>query len=108
MPSGEALSGPDGPLVVRQERGRLEITPVAATAEPARQVPVEPGVHVLSQRPWHGVWQSGEVVVSIYAEAPAPSVAQIIALFPATGYDDGLPARVSRGWHTVTGARENP
>jgi hypothetical protein len=99
------LAGPDGPIVVTEERGRLEDSALAG-------VPVQAigdrTVYVLNRQPWHVAWQSGDTVVSIVADASTDSVANLVAAFPAAAFDDGLPARVTRGWATVTGAFARP
>lgn len=99
------LAGPDGSIVLTQERGRLETRALAGVSEEAVG---DRTVYVLTRQPWHAVWQSGETVVSIVSEASTDAVAQLVSDFPAAGYDDGLPARLVRGWDTVTGAFAQP
>jgi len=99
------LDGPDGRIVFTEQRGQLD---VAALGDAARLAVAGRTVYVLTLAPWHAVWQSGDTVVSIVADAPTPSTARLVADFPAAGYDDGLPARLTRGWHTVTGAFSRP
>ncbi len=99
------LAGPDGPIVVTEERGRLQ--DAALEGVPTRAIG-DRTVYVLNRQPWHVAWQSGDTVVSIIADASTDSVADLVAQFPAAAFDDGLPARVTRGWATVTGAFARP
>ena len=99
------LAGPDGPVVVTEERGRLE---EAALVGVPTQAIGDRTVYVLNRQPWHVAWQSGDTVVSVVADASTESVADLVAEFPAAEFDDGLPARVTRGWATVTGAFARP
>lgn len=99
------LAGPDGPIVLIEERGRL--AGASLTGVPTEVVGGRT-VLVLNRQPWHVVWQSGDTVVSIVAEASTTSVAELVADFPAAGFDDGPAARITRGWDTVTGALARP
>ncbi|RYV51999.1 anti-sigma factor family protein [Pengzhenrongella frigida] len=99
------LAGPDGPIVVTEERGVLDA--VALTGTPTEAIG-DRTVYVINRQPWHVVWQSGDTVVSVVSEASTDSVAELVADFPAAGFDDGLPARITRGWDTVTGAFARP
>ena len=99
------LDGPDGRIVFTEQRGQLD---VAAIGDAARLTVSGRTVYVLTLAPWHVVWQSGDTVVSIVSDASTPSSARLVADFPAAGYDDGLPARLTRGWDTVTGAFGRP
>ncbi|MGV8965914.1 MAG: anti-sigma factor family protein [Cellulomonas sp.] len=99
------LAGPYGPIVVTEERGRLEDSALAGVPT---QAIGDQTVYVLNRQPWHVAWQSGDTVVSIVADASTTSVADLVAKFPAVAFDDGLPARVTRGWATVTGAFARP
>ena len=99
------LSGPAGPIVLTEEHGRLDD---AALAGVPTQAVGDRSVYVLNRQPWHVAWQSGDTVVSIVSDASTRSVAELIADFPAAGFDDDLPARLTRGWDTVTGAFARP
>jgi len=99
------LAGPDGRIVLTEQRGRLDAAAFAVAPERAFGDRV---VYVLTRQPWHAVWQSGDTVVSIVSEASAGAVGELVAGFPAAGYDDGLWARLARGWDTVTGAFPHP
>lgn len=95
------LVGADGTMVVTERRGRLHPAAVsdARVAEiGGRQV------HVLSTAPWHGVWQSGGTVVDVIAQTPPETVSELVAAYPDHPYDDGIPARIARGWSTLAGA----
>lgn len=99
------LDGPAGPIVLTEERGELDVAALAG----ARELSVgDLTVHVLTREPWHAVWQSGGTVVSIVADGPTDAAVELMAGFPTAGYDDGLPARITRGWDTVTGALARP
>jgi hypothetical protein len=95
------LVGPSGPVVVVQEHGRLH-------PDALRGVPLEDvggrSVHVVCNDPWYVVWQSGDSVVTVVADAPTADVRELVAAHPAAEYDDGLGARLSRGWATLTGS----
>lgn len=95
------LEGPHGTVVVVQQRGRLAPEHVAdlPTLDIAGRT-----VHVASRDPWHVVWQCGDVAVSVLAEGRAEAVREIVDAHPVVGYDDGVPARIARGWSTLAGA----
>jgi hypothetical protein len=99
------LAGPDGRVVLTEQRGRLDVEALG----PAEQATIGGRtVHVLSLHPWHAVWQSDDTVVSMVSEAPRDRVVDVVEHFPVEAYDDGIPARLTRGWHTVTGALPTP
>ncbi|WP_024285273.1 anti-sigma factor [Cellulomonas sp. KRMCY2] len=94
------LDGERGLIVVTQAHGRL------APAVVARATQVEIGdaqVHVLSTSPWHGVWQAGDTVVSVVAEVPSDIIGSVVTAYPAQAYDDGITARMLRGWDVLAG-----
>ncbi|MEN0129987.1 MAG: zf-HC2 domain-containing protein [Brevundimonas sp.] len=96
--------GPDGPVVVTEQAGRLD----SASLDGAEQITVgDREVAVLSRQPWHVVWQSGGTVVQVVAAQPGAS-ADLVAGFPGGTFDDGVPARIQRGWSTVTGVFDQP
>lgn len=95
------LVGPSGPVVVVQEHGRLH--PDALRGVPTADVEGR-SVHVVCNDPWYVVWQSGDSVVTVVADAPTADVRELVAAHPAEDYDDGLGARLSRGWASVTGS----
>jgi hypothetical protein len=95
------LVGPSGPVVVVQEHGRLH--PDALRGAPQQDVGGR-AVHVVCADPWYVVWQSGDSVVTVVADAPSPDVRELVAAHPAGAYDDGLGARLSRGWSALTGS----
>lgn len=99
------LAGPDGRIVLTEERGRLDAPALAGVPEQAVGDRV---VYVLTRQPWHAVWQSHDTVVAIVSEASTDAATELVAAFPAAGYDDGLPARLTRGWDTLTGAFARP
>lgn len=85
-------------VVVRDRRGKLP------AGEKALGHVVEVAGHevqVVSQAPWTAVWQRGDRVVSVAADAPHDTIALIIESFPPVPVDDGLGARVMRGVHRV-------
>lgn len=86
-------------IVVTEQHGRL--VPCAGVA--VTQIG-EHQVYVLSMSPWHGVLQSGGTVVAVYAERHSDSVEALIAAYPGDSFDDGVPARISRGWDVLAGA----
>uniref|UniRef100_UPI0013E9982E hypothetical protein n=1 Tax=Cellulomonas endophytica TaxID=2494735 RepID=UPI0013E9982E len=99
------LEGPSGtPVVLTEQQGRLDLS--ALEGAPLADVGGR-DVHVLASAPWHGVWQSGDCVVQVLAPTEADAAA-LVAAIPAAAYDDGLAARLDRGWGTVTAALERP
>lgn len=95
------LDGPSGPVVVLREPGVLDGDALADLPTVALG-PHE--VHVLSVAPWHVVWQSGDAVVGVVAAHRSSAVDDLVAAYPAVRADDGIGARMSRGWQTVVGA----
>ncbi|OLT53334.1 zf-HC2 domain-containing protein [Cellulosimicrobium sp. CUA-896] len=90
-----------GEVVVREQAGVLD----RAALDGVGTWDVDGrAVHVLSEEPWHVVWQSGDTVVDVVADTEQDDVADLVASFPARDYDAGVPARISRGWTTMTGA----
>lgn len=99
------LAGPRGRMVLTEQRGRLDVEALG----PAERLTLDGRtVHLLSRHPWHAVWQCGDTVVSLVSEAPAELAETLVTRFPPHAYDDGIPARLTRGWDTVTGALANP
>jgi hypothetical protein len=99
------LTGPHGRVVLTEQRGVLDV----AALGPVEQRTIEGRtLYVVSRHPWHAVWQADDTVVSIVSEAPEDRVVDVVEAFPVAGYDDGIPARLTRGWDTVTGALVNP
>lgn len=99
------LVGWGASIVVTERHGRLDTDALADVEQ------VELGhrvVHVLSTDPWHAAWQSGDTVVEVVAAGPSGAVATLVAGFPAAEYDGGVPARITRGWGTVTEAIQQP
>ena len=94
------LDGAHGLVVITQQRGRLAPHVVDAAT------PFEmdgASVHLLSRAPWHAVWQSGDIVVSLVAEVPSPALATVVGAYPPAPVDDGVPARIARGWAALAG-----
>lgn len=95
------LDGPAGSVVVLRQPGHLR-------AEVVADVPTttigEHEVHVLSTQPWHAVWQSGDAVVAVVAAHRSTAVDDLVAAYPTEHGDDGLSARVQRGWQVLVGA----
>ena len=117
------VEGPEGALVVRQQRGRLadvarsngDVADGSARSEDAAGVNAAPDdelagrdVDVLSSEPWHVAWQAGDVVVDVATDVPEDVLAEVVAAFPSHGYDAGVLPRISRGWTTVTGVLSSP
>jgi hypothetical protein len=99
------LTGPHGRVVLTEQRGVLDV----AALGPVQQRTIDGRtLYVVSRHPWHAVWQADDTVVSIVSEAPGERVVDVVEAFPVAGYDDGIPARLTRGWDTVTGALVNP
>ena len=94
------LDGDHGVVVVTQQKGRLSPQVVEA-ATPAEVSGTS--VHLLSRAPWHAVWQSGDVVVSVVAEIESPALSAVAAAHPSVPVDDGVVARIARGWSALAG-----
>ena len=111
--SGDELAGARGrrdgrrrdPLVVTEQQGRLDTTALAGA--PTSEVGGRE-VYVLSFEPWHVVWQSDATVVQVVASQSSGSAETLVAAFPGGAFDDGVPARITRGWNTVTGVLDRP
>ncbi|MBX9244364.1 zf-HC2 domain-containing protein [Actinotalea ferrariae] len=95
------LAGPDGTVVVTEQHGRLD--PAAVAGAPVADVGGRQ-VHLLSDAPWHAVWQSGSTVVSVVAQTRTPAVEDLVTAYPHRAYDDRVAARLARGWGVVAGA----
>lgn len=100
-----ALSGPAGDVVVTEQHGRLDAG--ALTAADRLDVAGRT-VYLLSTSPWHAAWQSGDTVVEVVSTDTGPEVAHVVAQFPDGEFDTGLPARLTRGWDTLTAAVHLP
>ncbi|QZN86408.1 zf-HC2 domain-containing protein [Cellulomonas sp. C5510] len=99
------LSGPAGGVVVTEQHGQLDTGVLTA----ADQLDVAGRtVYVLSTAPWHAAWQSGDTVVEVVAAGTDPEVSAVVARFPGGEFDTGLPARLTRGWDTLTTAVHLP
>lgn len=100
-----ALSGPAGDVVVTEQHGRLD---AAALTAADRLDVAGRTVYLLSTSPWHAAWQSGDTVVEVVSTDTGPEVASVVAQFPDGEFDTGLPARLTRGWDTLTAAVHLP
>lgn len=95
------LAGTRGLVVVTLQRGRLDPDVVGDA------VPTETDggtLHVLSNAPWHAVWQADDTVVSVVAQQPSVVLDELVVAFPVRDYDAGPVASIHRGWHALTGA----
>ncbi len=95
------LTGPEGTVVVTEQHGRLD--PAAVDDAPVATVG-DREVHLLSDAPWHAVWQSGGTVVSVVAQTRTPAVEELVTAYPHREYDDRVAARLARGWSVIAGA----
>ncbi|MFI2753480.1 zf-HC2 domain-containing protein [Cellulomonas sp. P22] len=95
------LAGPGASAVVTEQPGRLD---TAALAGVAQVVSGDRRTYVLSEQPWHVAWQSGDLVVEVVAASDSLAVQAVVTEFPGGSFDDGLSARMTRGWDTVTQA----
>ena len=96
---------PAGTFVVTEQQGRLDTEALAGA--PVREVGGRQ-VHVLSIEPWHVTWQSESTVVQVVASQDDGDIDELVAAFPAGGYDDTVAGRIGRGWQTVSGTWERP
>ena len=100
------LTSPTGAtVVVTEQQGRLDTTALDGVA--VRRVGGR-SVYVLSTSPRHLVWQSDASVVEVVSASVDDSVDALVAAFPATPFDDGVPARIGRGWSTVARVLAGP
>ena len=99
------LAGPRSSAVVSERPGHLEVAALAG--RPTQQVGGHL-VYVLSSEPWHVAWQADDTVVEVVAPAPGTDVENLVAALPAAPYDDGVSARIGRGWSVVARALETP
>lgn len=94
-----ALDGPEGTFVVTEQQGRLD---AGALADAGHAEVGGRDVYVLSFAPWHIAWQADSTVVQVIGDGP-DAAEDLVAAFPAGAFDDGVPARMQRGWTTVAG-----
>jgi len=99
------VAGGASPVVVTENAGRLDTTHLAGA-----QITTlgDREVAVLSEQPWHVAWQSGSTVVQVVVAQDSGDARDFVGEFPGGAYDDGVPARISRGWSTVTGVFDQP
>jgi len=99
------LTGPTANAVVSERSGRLDVAALAG--QPTQEVGGR-SVYVLSAEPFHIAWQANDTVVEVVAPATSNDVDNLVAAFPAAPYDDGVSARIGRGWSVVARALETP
>ncbi|GIG19562.1 hypothetical protein Cch01nite_02860 [Cellulomonas chitinilytica] len=100
------VATPTGSFVVTEQQGRLDTEQLAAV--PVQQVRGR-DVYVLAFEPWHVAWQADATVVQVIGSAQDDTdVDALVGAFPGGTFDDGVPARMTRGWDTVTGAWQRP
>lgn len=99
------VTGPAGTIVVTEQQGRLDTDAIAGA-----RVHELGGraVYVLASEPSHLAWQADATVVQVVGADGHDVLAPLVAAFPGGAYDDGVPARITRGWQTVTGALQTP
>lgn len=85
-------------VVVTEQQGRLDTAALAGVT--VRRVGGR-SVYVLSTSPRHLVWQSDASVVQVVTTLRDEELTDLVAAFPAAPFDDGVPARIGRGWSTV-------
>lgn len=85
-------------VVVTEQQGRLDTAALEGVT--VRHVGGR-SVYVLSTSPRHLVWQSDASVVQVVTTLRDDELTDLVAAFPATPFDDGVPARIGRGWSTV-------
>ncbi|MGY4643487.1 zf-HC2 domain-containing protein [Cellulomonas sp. URHB0016] len=97
---------PTGSFVVTEQQGRLDTVQLADV--PVHQVHGH-DVYVLAFEPWHVAWQADATVVQVIGSAGHDAeLDALVGAFPGGTFDDGVPARMTRGWDTVTGALQHP
>lgn len=99
------IAGPLGELVVSEQHGQLDPSALVG----ADQLTIgDRTVYLLSRAPWHLAWQDGDTVVEVVSDDDGASVTEVVAAFPGSAYDDGVPARLTRGWDTLAAAVSLP
>lgn len=58
-------------------------------------------IHVVEGQPWTAIWQCGDTVVTVAADASPDVVETLVEALPPRPYDDGIPAHVARGMYTL-------
>ena len=98
------MRGGDGLVVVREHAGRLD-------QDAAQAMPVElidgRNVFVLSQDPWHAVWQADQSVIEVVSAHRSAAVTELLATFPDEKFHDSLDRRIARGWRALSGMWTN-
>ncbi|MFC0712310.1 zf-HC2 domain-containing protein [Cellulomonas biazotea] len=99
------VTGPAGSVVVTEQQGRLDVDALsgAGVQELGGRT-----VYVLSGEPSHVAWQCDSTVVQVVGADGHDVLGPLVAAFPGGAYDDGVHARITRGWQTVTGALQTP
>ncbi|MEV7973229.1 zf-HC2 domain-containing protein [Cellulomonas sp. NPDC089187] len=99
------IAGPLGELVITEQHGQLDATALVG----ADQLTVgDRTVYLLSESPWHLAWQDGDTVVEVVSADDQVSATEVVSAFPGRAYDDGVPARLTRGWDTLAAAVSLP
>ena len=98
------MRGGDGLVVVREHIGRLDEDAVQAV--PAELIDGR-SVYVLSQEPWHAVWQSDQSVIEVVSAHRSAAVSELLATFPDEEFHDSLNRRIARGWRALSGMWTN-
>lgn len=93
------LAGPGGAVVlVTEQHGVLnrDLVALLPVTDVGGRV-----VGVVSYQPWTVVWQAGDTVVGVVVVDVGTDAEVLVAAFPAGAYDDGVPARLARGWTSL-------
>lgn len=94
------LRGGEGTAVVREYQGKLD--PDAIKTMSADTIDGHT-VHVMSQTPWHAVWQSDETVIEVVSAHESDALADLLTLYPDRSFSDSLDRRIVRGWRVLSG-----
>lgn len=93
------VATPEGALVLREQVGVLDVDGLAAESTLTWGSRT---VYVLSQTPWHVVWQAGDLVLEVYCADVHPLAQDIVA---ARDADVAAPVavgrRIARGWQSI-------
>src|SRR5690625_3042367 len=58
-------------------------------------------IHVVEGQPWTAIWQCGDTVVTVAADASPEVMETLVEALPPRPYDDGIPAHGARGMYTL-------
>lgn len=89
-----------GPVLLTERKGDLDDEAISE----ATVIEHEGGpIYVLSNSPTRLIWQSGDTVMELVSMATVEELASVTRTFNVDRYDDGLSARMVRGFYDLAG-----